>query len=122
MSLALLLGACAPTGPLTPLVIGWERYFKLEWQADTRNGRPVVAGYILNDGDFAAIHIRLLVDSIGPGGELLGQQLVFVDALTPGTRAYFEAPPTPPAPAYRVRVFSFEWLMGEISMGPRLPP
>lgn len=114
-ALALWLAACASSssGPLEPLVVGGERFFKLEWQVDQSRGRPVVWGYILNDWGLPASGVRLLVEGVGPGGELLGQQLAWVGSLTPGMRAYFEVPVAQAAPAYRVRVFSFDWVLGD---------
>ena len=124
VSLALWLTACASTqsGPLEPIVVGGERYFRVEWQPDTRDGRPGVAGYVYNDWGLPAAGIRLLVDSLGPGGELLGQRIVTVGTLTPGTHAYFEAAVREPASAYRVRIFSWGWVLTEISARPRLLP
>jgi hypothetical protein len=114
-ALALWLAACATsaTGPLEPLVVGWERFFKLEWQAGQSRGRPVVWGYILNDWGLPASGVRILVEGLGPGGEVLDQQLAWVGSLTPGMRAYFEVPVAKPAPAYRVRVFSFDWVLSD---------
>jgi len=122
VSLALWLSACAsgPGGPLEPIVVGGERFFSVEWQPDIRDGRPGIAGYVSNDWGLPAARIRLLVDSLDPGGELLGQQLVTVGSLTPGMRGYFEAPVRQPAPAYRVRIFSWDWVLTEISARPRL--
>jgi len=112
-ALALTASGCATTstGPLEPLVVGWERFFKLEWQPGARDGRPVVWGYILNDWGMPAASVRILVDGLGPGGELLEQRLAWVGSLTPGMRAYFEVPVERPAAAYRVRVFSFDWVL-----------
>lgn len=118
-----LLAACSMqldvVGPgqasLHPLVIGWERFFKLDWQADTRHGRPVVSGYLLNDWGMPAARIQLLVESLGPDGEILGQRVAWLGGgvLTPGSRAYFEIPPVEPAPAYRVSVFAFDWVQSD---------
>jgi hypothetical protein len=97
---------------LQPLVVGWERFFKLDWQADTRRGKPVVSGHILNDWGMPAARIQLLVEGLGPNGEIVGQRVAWLGGgiLTPGSRAYFEIPPAQPAPAYRVSVFAFDWV------------
>lgn len=110
--LMLALAAGAEAAPLQPLVVGWERFFKVDWQPGTRRGGPVVSGYVLNDWGIPAARIRLLVEGVGPGGEVTGQQLVWLtsQSLTPGARAYFEIPAAPPAPMYRVSVFAFEWV------------
>ncbi|MGH7393118.1 MAG: hypothetical protein ACREM3_27245 [Candidatus Rokuibacteriota bacterium] len=114
-SITLWLAACAPTqtGPLQPLVVGWERYFKLDWQVDRSPGRTLVWGHILNDWGLPARGVRVLVDGIGPGGELLGQELAWVGSLAPGMRAYYEVPVKTPAPAYRVSVFAFDWVLSD---------
>ncbi len=114
-ALALWFGACATSqsGPLEPLVVGWEQYFKLEWQVDRSRSRPLVWGYIRNDWGLPASSVRILVEGLGPGGELAGQQLAWVGSLTPGMRAYFEVPAERSAPVYRVRVFSFDWVLSD---------
>lgn len=116
LALVAVVSGCAatngPPGPLQPLVIGWERFFKLEWQAGMRGDRPVVWGHILNDYGFPADNVQLLVEGIGPGGEVLGQRVAWLGGgiLAPGMRAYFEIPPPVIAPAYRVSVFAFDWV------------
>ena len=57
---ALALGGCATTGTLaggpgstyTPLVAGWEQFFKINWEPVQRQGRPYVSGYVMNDFGF----------------------------------------------------------------------
>src|SRR5207247_339704 len=53
---ALTPSAWTPTdgAPLTPLVIGWEQFFKLTWTVEERRGKPVVIGKIYNNWGFAA--------------------------------------------------------------------
>ena len=84
-------------------------------------GRTLVWGHVLNDGDLPARSVRLLVEGIGPGGELLGQEIAWVGSLTPGMRAYFEVPVKTPAPAYRVSVFAFDWVLSDDFHGRRHP-
>jgi hypothetical protein len=102
----------AEAAPLQPLVVGWEQFFTLDSQPGTRRGRPVVSGYVLNQWGMPAARIRLLVEGVGPGGEVMGQQLVWLtgQSLTPGARAYFEIPAAATASTYRVSVFAFEWI------------
>ena len=109
---ALSAAHLAPAASLTPLVSGWEQFFKLEWQAPAGNGRPIT-GYILNDWGFSASRIQLLVEGLDQGGQVVGQRVEWLGALlTPGMRAYFEVPAPGPAATYRVRVFAFDWLQG----------
>lgn len=107
-----LLAAVASAAPLTPLVNGWEQFFKLDWQVETRNGKPLITGHILNDWGMPARSIQLLVEGLDAKGDILAQKVEWLGtSLTPGMRAYFEVPaPAPDAPNYRVRVFAFEWV------------
>jgi hypothetical protein len=116
--LVMVLGAHAwATEMLTPRVAGWEQYFKLDWQADERRGKPVVSGHILNDWGFPARNIQLLVEGLDTNGQVVGQKVSWLGSdLTPGMRAYFEAPAPQPAPTYRVSVFAFDWVQAG---GPR---
>jgi hypothetical protein len=98
-------------GRLHPLVVGWEQFFSLDWQPADHKGRPVVEGHIVNTWGFGATHIRLLVDGLDATGTVVEQQVAWLGAdLTPGTRASFEIPIDRSADAYRVAVFSFDWV------------
>jgi hypothetical protein len=113
LALLLLLAAAPPAAAqsLTPLVLGWEQFFKLTWDASEDRGQPVVRGYIKNDAGFAANKVRLLVEAVDASGRVTGQRVSWLgSALTPGMRAYFEAPAPPRAAAYRVSVFAYDWL------------
>jgi hypothetical protein len=102
------VGPTVPTGPLEPLVVGTEQHMSIEWQAAPRESGVVVWGYVLNRSPYTFDHLRLLVDALGPDGAILGQSLVWSPGLLGGWgRNYFEASMAP-APAYRVRVFSYD--------------
>ncbi len=105
------LSLAAEAAPLQPLIIGWERFFRLDWEPGTREGRPVVSGYLLNDGGMPAGRISLLVEGLDASHEVVSQQVVRLSSvLTPGSRAYFEVTPARPAVAYRVSLFAFDWI------------
>jgi hypothetical protein len=105
--LALSVGTSASSTALTPLVIGWERFFTVEWQADTSH----VTGYIQNDWGAPAAQIRLLVESLGPGNQVTGQRVEWLGTmLAPGMRAGFRVAAPAPASAFRVSVFAFDWV------------
>ena len=109
--LSLYAGIASADRQLTPLVIGWEQFFKVEWEAGERKGRPVVQGYIKNDWGMTAANVRLLVDGLDPSGQVVSQTVGWLGTqLTPGTRAYFEVPVKQPTPAYRVSVFAFDFV------------
>jgi hypothetical protein len=108
--LALSTGA-ASGAPLTPLIWGWEQFFTIEWQPETRNGLAEVGGYVRNDWGMAAANVRLLVESLGPNSEVTGQRVAWLGSmLTPGTSAYFLVPAPRGGSAYRVSVFAFDWV------------
>ena len=115
----LALTACAPATdgrPMTPLVVGWEQFFKLTWSVvDSRRG-PVVSGRIYNNWGFAAANVRLLVDELDASGQIVDQRVGWLGfMLTPGTTAPFEIPVAHRTPNYRVSVFAFDWVQADRS-------
>ena len=109
---AVFPAASVPTDrPLQPLTVGWQQYFKLDWQPSERRGRPVVEGRIFNNWGFGAINIRLLVTGLDPSGHVVEQKLLWLGTdVLPGTSAQFQVPLDRPAAAYDVAVFSYDWL------------
>jgi hypothetical protein len=115
--LSLTAGCGFAPQPLEPLVTGSQQYFTLDWQTSRRGQQPIVQGYIRNEWGFTAANVRLLVEGIEPQGRLVGQRVIWLGGqLNPGTRAYFQTP-MPPAPSYRVRVFSYDWLQSAEMFG-----
>jgi hypothetical protein len=111
--LVVALGACAaaPAGNLTPLVAGWEQFFKVDWQAGQRGTRPVVYGYLKNDWGMPAARIQLLVEGIDASGAVVGQKVEWLGPiLNPGIQTYYEVAVPWQTPNYRVSVFAFEWV------------
>jgi hypothetical protein len=109
--LLVLAGVAGAERHLTPLVVGWEQFFRLEWEAGAHRGRPVVWGYITNEWGMTAANVRLLVDGLDAAGQVQSQTVGWLGSqLTPGMRAYFEVPVKQPAPAYRVSVFAFDFV------------
>jgi hypothetical protein len=110
----LAVTACAPAtagGPLSPLVVGWEQFFKLTWTVSEYKGRPVLSGRIYNDWNFAAANVRLLVDELDANGQIVDQKISWLGfTLTPGTTAPFEIAVNHSTPNYRVSVFAFDWV------------
>lgn len=112
----LLLLALAPgvqpsaAAPLQPLVVGWERYFTIDWHAGVNGGHPVVYGRIYNNWGVEAANVRLLVDAIDERGVMVSQTVGWLAMpLTPGTTAPFEVAVDRDGASYRVRVFAFDW-------------
>ena len=107
----LLASSAMAAGPLTPLVVGWEQFFKLNWTVGERKGKPVVTGTIYNNWGFAAANVRLLVDELDANGQIVEQQVGWLGfTLTPGTTAPFEVPVVHATPNHRVSVFAFDWV------------
>jgi hypothetical protein len=116
LPIAVLLASAVAAGcgfssqPVEPLVVGTQQYFTLDWQVAPRANQRLLSGYIRNEWGFAATNMRLLVEAIEPPDRVASQRIIWVGGdITPGTRAYFQAT-MPPAPTYRVRVFSFDWV------------
>lgn len=105
----LVLGAPAlSAAELHPLVSGWEMHFRVDWQPGLYRGKPVVEGYVNNVSPYHTRSIRVLVDSLDAGGQVTHQQIAWVPGeLLGGGRLFFQVP-ADPAPAYRVRVFSYD--------------
>ena len=47
---------------------GWERWFKLDWEAGEWRGHPVVKGYLYNASPKTVGDVQLLVDALDAGG------------------------------------------------------
>jgi hypothetical protein len=104
-------GSTSASGPLTPLVVGWEQFFTIDWKVSPAKGRPLVWGYIRNNWGMPAANMRLLVEGLDASGQIVTQQLSWVPfRLMPGTHAYFEVPMPQESPTYRVGVFAFDWV------------
>jgi hypothetical protein len=105
-----LTGAALPTAAaeLQPLMAGWERHFTVDWQPGQYRGQPALQGYVNNVSPHHAANIRVLVESLDAGGKVTSQKVAWlVGDLLGGGRLYFQVP-TAVAPAYRVRVFSYD--------------
>jgi hypothetical protein len=108
---ALTAPVVAPAANLTPLVLGWEQFFKIDWQAGERRNKPVVYGYLKNEWGMPAARIQLLVEGIDAQGAVVGQKVAwFGPTLNPGIRSYYEVGVPWQTPTYRVSVFAFEWV------------
>ena len=109
--LFLLAAGPAVAQNLQPLVSGWEQHFTLTWQASESRGRPVVDGYIRNESGFAALRVRLLVESLDATGRPVEQRVEWLGSeLSPGRRFFFEVPAPQKGASYRVSVFSYDWV------------
>lgn len=93
---------------------GSEAFFKVDWEAGERRGRPIVTGHVVNTYGMAAHQVRLLVESLDAAGQVTATKVGYVSGdVLPGARIYFEVPVERTAPAYRVVVMSWDWKGGQ---------
>jgi hypothetical protein len=118
MAVPLLLALCGcATGPATwqpgnlqPLVIGWQQFFRVQWDATRQNGQPLVEGYITNVWGFTALSLQLLVTGYDASGQQVGQRIAWGPSeIDFGARVYFNVP-VPAAATYDVAVFAWSWV------------
>jgi len=106
----LVVGSAMPAAAaeLQPMMAGWERIFTVDWQPAEDRGEPTVEGYVNNVSPYNTRSIRVLVERLDTAGQVTNQQIAWVPGdLLGGGRLFFQVP-TAPAPAYRVRVFSYD--------------
>jgi hypothetical protein len=98
-----------PSNDLRPLVIGWERFFTIDWQPGERKGKPIVSGWVVNNYGIAATRVQLLVEGLGADGRVISQEVAWLGQdISPFQRRYFELP-APRSPNVRVSVFAYDW-------------
>jgi hypothetical protein len=95
---------------LQPHMAGWEQMFTVSWQPGQYRGQPVLEGYVTNVSPYEMWQIRLLVESLDSAGQVTNQRIAWLPGdLGGGGRLFFQVPAAP-APAYRVRVYSYDRL------------
>ena len=93
---------------IRPHMAGWEQVFSLEYGPGSYRGQPAIEGTVTNISPYDCANVRLLVDRLDAGGQITTQQVAYLPGeLRGGGRLHFSVP-TPPAPAYRVRVFTYD--------------
>jgi hypothetical protein len=105
----------APTtwtpGNRQPLIVGWQQFFRVQWDATKKNGQTIVEGYISNTWGFAAQQIQLLVTGYDASGKSLGQVIAWGPSeIDPGDRQYFNVAVPPGATTYDVAIFAWNWV------------
>jgi hypothetical protein len=111
--LAAALAGCAgaglaPSADVTTTVVGWEHYLRLEWAAQPGPAGTDIDGYVHNQYGSPMGGVRLLAQALD-GPAVVAQTIVWVPGIVPNFgRSYFRIPTLPPAPAYRVTVWSFD--------------
>jgi hypothetical protein len=95
---------------LQPLIVGWQQFFRVQWDATRVKDQPTVDGYITNVWGFSAQNVQLLVSGYDRGGTMVGQLVTWGPSpITPGSRVYFDVP-VPPAASYEVAIFAWDWV------------
>ena len=95
--------------PLSPLMVDWSSYFRLDWQTAQAGGRTVIRGTIWNTSNYRTKRIQLLIEGLDASGTIVNQRVEWLGTdLTPGDHTYFESPISGPAVSYRVSVFAFD--------------
>jgi hypothetical protein len=107
-TMLVLATAAVTAAELQPQMAGWERMFTVSWAAAQYRGQPAVEGYVTNISPYELSQIRILVESLDGAGQVTNQRVAWVPGdLGGGGRLFFQVPAAP-APAYRVRVFSYD--------------
>jgi hypothetical protein len=111
--------AQAQGGRLTPLVVGWERFFTITSETVDKGGRARVQGYVMNEAGFKAQRLRILVDGLDAQGQIVGQSVEWIASPGPGPsgRVFFDVP-APAGTRHRVSVFSYDWVQSAMFDAP----
>lgn len=97
-------------GNLQPLIVGWQQFFRVEWNGTKLRGQSAVEGHITNVWGFAATDIQLLVKGFDRSGKMTGQLVAWgPKEIDPGSRVYFDVP-VPRAASYEVAIFAWNWV------------
>jgi hypothetical protein len=106
---AALLAPVPGAGGPTHVDDTFERYFRLEWQATPGARGHEIAGYVENVGNVPVDRMRLSIERLDAAGAVIETSTTWVmGVVTPNHRNYFTTR-VAAAPAYRVRILTFEW-------------
>ena len=108
LPLILVAVAVVQAAEIQPHMAGWERIFALEYGPGQYKGKPAIEGTVTNISPYDLTNIRLLVDTLDAGGQIKDQQVAWVPGELRGGGRLFFSVPTAPAPAYRVRVYTYD--------------
>src|SRR5690242_19878271 len=101
-----------PTRPAAALsaTSSVDARLRLDWEAGTRRGRPVIQGYVYNDYLRPAVNVQLVVETLDVSGAVIARNIGFVRGAVPfNDRTYFEVPLKTVGAAYRVSITGFDW-------------
>jgi hypothetical protein len=93
------------------MIVGWQQFFRLQWDATKRGESVWVEGFITNTWGFTAQRMQLLVTGYDATGKSLGQVIAWGPfEIDPGTRQFFNVAVPPGAATYDVAVFAWDWV------------
>ena len=100
------------SGSTTTLMLGWERYFTIDWTVEPdQGGARRIRGYVSSQYGEYAESLRLLAQALDSSGAVVGQRFEWVPSGVNGfQRAYFEIAHLPSATQYRVSVWDYTFL------------
>lgn len=105
---SILIAAAVQAAEIRPHMAGWEQIFALEYGPGQYKGKPAIEGTVTNISPYDLANVRILVDTLDASGQIMSQQVAWLPGeMRGGGRLHFSVP-TPPAPAYRVRVFTYD--------------
>jgi len=91
-------------------VIGWQQFFRVQWDVTPKDGQALVEGYITNEWGFAALNLQLLVTGYDASGRQVGQRIAWGPSeIDYGARVYFNVP-VPVAASYEVAILAWTWV------------
>jgi hypothetical protein len=110
LTVSILAAVGVQAAEIRPHMAGWEQILSLEYGPGQYRGRPVIEGTVTNISPYDLANVQLLVDRLDAGGQIATQQVAWVPGELRGGGRLFFSVPTAPAPAYRVRVFTYDRL------------
>jgi hypothetical protein len=101
--------ALTPSASVTTIMQGWERYFRIEWEAQAKGDGVQIDGYLYNTYGSSAGGVRLLAQARDASDNVVAQTIEWVPGIVPNFgRSYFLIRKLPPAHHYSVTVWAFD--------------
>lgn len=93
---------------------GIDARLRLDWEVgQTRDGRPEVQGFVINDYMRPAMTVRLLVETLDSNGQVTDRAYSFVVGAVPAlSRAPFVVALKTGGASYRISITNFTWKDG----------
>lgn len=111
-----LLAGCVgpmPSATVTTANPVWQNYFKIAYDVENRGEQRTISGYVINEYGAPMRGVQVLAQALDASDQVLAQRIVQLPGVLPGFgRSYFQVGGLPPAPNYRVTVWSFDRIEG----------